>query len=114
MADCIFCRIVAGEIPATRVHEDAGTIVFRDLHPAAPTHLLVIPRRHIASLEDVADDERDVLAGLLWSARQAARGEGLSAGGYRLVMNIGAAAGQAVFHVHLHVLGGRPFKWPPG
>lgn len=114
MTECIFCRIVAGEIPATRVDEDADTIAFRDIHPAAPVHLLVIPRRHIASLEDAADEDRAILGRLLWSARRVARAAGLADDGYRLVMNVGANAGQAVPHVHLHVLGGRPLVWPPG
>jgi histidine triad (HIT) family protein len=114
MTECIFCRIVAGEIPATRVQEDADTLVFRDINPAAPTHLLVVPKRHIASLEDATDEECGVLGKLVLSARRAARAEGRSAGGYRLVMNVGPDAGQAVSHIHLHVLGGRPFGWPPG
>ncbi|HEU4365253.1 MAG TPA: histidine triad nucleotide-binding protein [Candidatus Krumholzibacteria bacterium] len=114
MIDCIFCRIVAGEIPATRVFEDADTIAFRDIHPAAPTHLLVIPKRHIASLEDVTGADCGILGRMLWNAQRAARAEGLADGGYRLVMNVGENAGQAVPHVHLHVLGGRPFSWPPG
>ncbi len=114
MSDCIFCRIVAGEIPATRVHEDPKTIAFRDISPAAPTHVLVIPREHISTLEDASEADRDVLAGLLWTARSVARQEGLVEGGYRLVMNVGEGAGQSVFHVHLHVLGGRRLSWPPG
>jgi histidine triad (HIT) family protein len=114
MAECIFCRIVAGEIPATRVREDTDTIVFRDINPAAPTHLLVIPRRHIASLDDASPDDQGLLGKLLWSAREAARAEGLVPGGYRVVTNVGSDAGQAVLHIHLHVLGGRALTWPPG
>lgn len=114
MSDCIFCRIAAGEIPATRVHEDADTVVFRDINPAAPTHLLVIPRRHIASIEDATEADTGIIGRMVWAARHAAREEGLSGKGYRLVFNVGPDAGQAVFHIHLHVIGGRPLSWPPG
>lgn len=114
MAECIFCRIVAGEIPATRVHEDADTVAFRDINPAAPTHLLVIPKRHIASLDDATENDAEILGRIVWSARVAARAAGLAGSGYRLVMNTGRDAGQAVPHVHLHVLGGRRLAWPPG
>ncbi len=114
MTECIFCRIVAGEIPATRVQEDADTLAFRDVNPAAPVHLLVVPKRHIASLEAAGDHDGGILGKLLLSARRAARAEGLSEGGYRVVVNVGPDAGQAVFHIHLHVLGGRPLDWPPG
>lgn len=114
MTDCIFCRIVAGEIPATRVYEDPDTIAFADIHPAAPTHLLVVPRRHVASLEDAAEADVALLGRIVWGARQAARAAGLAEGGYRLVMNVGEDAGLAVFHAHMHVLGGRRLGWPPG
>jgi histidine triad (HIT) family protein len=109
--DCLFCRIVAGEIPATRVYEDEHTIAFVDLNPQAPTHLLVIPREHYT---DVVDLGRDPVAsaGLLAGIRGLAAQEGL--GDFRTVMNTGAAAGQTVFHVHAHVLAGRPMAWPPG
>jgi histidine triad (HIT) family protein len=114
MTDCVFCRIVAGEIPATRVHEDAETLVFVDINPAAPTHLVVVPKAHIESLEAASEEDRGRLGSLLWSARAAARAAGIAGGGYRLVMNVGADGGQAVGHVHLHVLGGRRLSWPPG
>ncbi|HEX5131155.1 MAG TPA: histidine triad nucleotide-binding protein [Candidatus Krumholzibacteria bacterium] len=114
MAECIFCRIIAGEIPATAVYEDAEIFAFRDINPAAPTHILVIPRRHIGTLNDTGEEDRALLGRLLEAARVIARDQGLVAGGYRVVMNVGEGAGQSVFHAHLHVLGGRPLAWPPG
>jgi histidine triad (HIT) family protein len=112
MSDCIFCRIVAGSIPATLVGANAQAIAFRDLHPQAPTHILVIPRTHVTSLADPLPD--DALAGVLSLVREVAAAEGLVAGGYRVVTNIGADGGQTVPHLHFHVLGGRAFHWPPG
>jgi len=113
-AECIFCRIARGEIPAQVVREDEETVAFRDLDPRAPLHVLVIPRRHIASIDHVRDEDRDVMGQLFVAARDIARAEGVAAEGYRVVMNTGPAAGQSVHHVHLHVLGGRDMKWPPG
>ncbi len=111
--DCLFCRIAAGEIPAEKLYEDDEVFVFRDIHPAAPTHALIIPKAHIATLNQLAP-EHDALAGrLLRVAARVARQEGLSAG-WRVVGNCERAAGQEVFHIHLHLLGGRPFGWPPG
>ncbi|MBY0489741.1 MAG: histidine triad nucleotide-binding protein [Gemmatimonadaceae bacterium] len=112
MSDCIFCRIVAGSIPATLVGTNEHAIAFRDLHPQAPTHILVIPRTHVASLADPLPDA--TMAGVLGLAREVAAAEGLVAGGYRVVTNIGADGGQTVPHLHFHVLGGRAFHWPPG
>jgi histidine triad (HIT) family protein len=114
MKDCVFCRILDGEIPATRLYEDDLTVAFRDVNPAAPAHALVVPRRHIATLDDAAASDLDVLGRMVWTARTVAAQLGLSQSGYRLVMNTHAGAGQSVFHIHLHVLGGRPFTWPPG
>jgi histidine triad (HIT) family protein len=111
---CIFCKIVAGAIPAERVYEDEGTIAFRDVNPQAPVHVLVIPREHIASLGDAADADEAKLGQLMLAAARVARQEGLSESGYRTVVNTGAGAGQSVFHIHLHVLGGRTLSWPPG
>jgi len=111
MTECIFCGIVSGKIPASRVYEDEHLIAFDDLHPAAPTHVLVIPRRHIATLDDAAEGDAGLLGRMLWAARHIAGERGLSS--YRLIMNVQAGAGQSVFHVHLHVLGGRTFAWPP-
>ena len=112
--NCLFCKIAAGEIPAQVVHTDDDTVAFRDINPQAPTHLLVIPRRHIASLKDAAPTDEGVLGRLLFTAARVARDEGLDEGGYRTVINTGAGAGQSVLHLHVHVLGGREFAWPPG
>ncbi len=111
--ECLFCRIVAGEIPATLVHEGDDVLAFRDIDPKAPTHVLVIPRRHIASLDHVGDGDRDLLGRLLLVARDVARAEGLE-GGWRVVANVGPDGGQSVDHLHVHVLGGRSLGWPPG
>jgi histidine triad (HIT) family protein len=113
-SDCIFCRIAAGEVPAQVVREDEDTIAFRDLDPKAPLHVLVIPRRHIASVNDVQPADREVMGALFVAARDVAAAEGVADDGYRVVMNTGAAAGQSVHHVHLHVLAGRALRWPPG
>jgi histidine triad (HIT) family protein len=111
---CIFCRIVAGEIQADVVREDGDTLAFRDLDPRAPVHVLVIPKRHIGSVNDVTEDDRGVMGALFVAARAVAEREGVAEGGYRVVMNTGGDAGQSVDHAHLHVLGGRHLAWPPG
>lgn len=111
MSDCLFCKIVSGDVPATVVRTSDRYVAFRDINPQAPTHILVIPVRHVASLEEVTDAEE--LGGLLLFARDIARAEGLSSG-YRVVLNTNAQAGQTVFHIHAHVLGGRAMGWPPG
>lgn len=110
--DCIFCKILDGDIPADIVHADETTVAFRDLNPQAPTHVLVIPRSHYANAADLAHGEPAGAADLLRVAGAVAEKEGLDA--YRTVFNTGAGAGQVVFHTHLHVLGGRPMGWPPG
>ena len=112
--DCIFCKIVAGGIPATLIFEDERAVVFRDINPQAPTHALVIPREHVASLDEAGDDHEALLGHLLLVAARVAREEGLADSGYRTVVNTGAGAGQSVFHVHVHLLGGRSLTWPPG
>ena len=111
--DCLFCRIVAGDIPADVVHESPTTLAFRDLEPQAPTHVLVVPRSHYANAADLAAGEPGTAVDLISAARAVADAEGLDEG-YRLVFNTGAAAHQSVFHAHLHVLGGRSMGWPPG
>jgi histidine triad (HIT) family protein len=111
--DCLFCKIVAGEIPADMVHETGSTIAFRDIEPQAPTHVLVIPRNHHRDAASLAAAEPDTAVELLRAADAVAEQEGL-ADGYRLVFNTGTGANQLVFHVHLHVLGGRRMTWPPG
>jgi histidine triad (HIT) family protein len=109
---CLFCRLVAGEIPATIVASNDHGVAFRDLHPQAPVHVLVVPRRHVASLAEASDGAE--LGGLMLLAAQVARQDGLADRGYRLVVNTGDDGGQTVHHLHLHVLGGRALKWPPG
>ncbi len=110
--DCIFCKIVAGDLPAEVVHATDTCVAFRDVNPQAPTHVLVIPRSHHENAAEVAHAEPTTLADMFAVARAIAEGEGLD--GYRTVFNTGATAQQTVFHAHLHVLGGRPFTWPPG
>ena len=116
MADtsCIFCRIAAGQIPARIVRQDEDTVAFRDLNPQAPTHLLIIPRRHIPSVNVLEDGDAALIGQLFLAAREIARDEGVAASGYRMVINAGPNAGQSVDHIHLHVLGGRGLAWPPG
>ncbi len=112
--NCLFCRIIAGEIPASKVHEDEHCLAFRDINPQAPVHVLLIPKKHLASLNDAALEDHAVLGHLMCVAPRIARQEGLADGGYRVVANTGADAGQTVWHIHLHVMGGRPMAWPPG
>lgn len=113
-SDCLFCRIVAGEIPADVVHRDDHVLAFRDIDPKAPVHILVIPRVHVASLDAAADDQGALLGRILLTARDLARSEGIAEGGYRTVLNTGDDGGQSVHHLHLHLLGGRSLSWPPG
>jgi histidine triad (HIT) family protein len=110
--DCLFCKIAAGEIPSNIVHSDDQVVVFRDINPKAPTHVLAIPRRHIASAADLTDTDGELLAALFGALRRVAEEAGLT--GYRIASNVGAEAGQSVFHLHFHLLGGRPMSWPPG
>jgi histidine triad (HIT) family protein len=112
--DCLFCQIAAGDIPATLVHTDEGIVAFRDINPQAPVHVLVIPRRHLSSLDDANGDDESLLGGLLLVARDIARREGIADSGYRTVLNVGDDGGQTVHHLHLHVLGARALGWPPG
>lgn len=112
--NCLFCKIVAHEIPAALVLEDERLMAFRDIGPQAPVHVLVVPRAHIASLDESDEQHRELLGSLLLAARRIARDEGLSTDGYRTVINTGADGGQTVQHLHVHVLGGRALGWPPG
>lgn len=111
--DCLFCRIVSGEIPSDRVHEDDEVICFRDIAPRAPTHVLVIPRRHVPDAHSLTDADAGLLASCFSALRRVADAEGL-AGGYRIVTNVGPDSGQTVYHLHFHLLGGRSMGWPPG
>ncbi|MFE4831998.1 histidine triad nucleotide-binding protein [Streptomyces sp. NPDC056672] len=113
-ADCLFCKIVSGEVPATVVRETETTVAFRDINPQAPTHVLVIPRSHYPDAGALATAEPGVAADVLREAAAVAVGDGTDGSGYRIVFNTGAGAGQTVFHAHAHVLGGRGFNWPPG
>lgn len=112
MTDCLFCKIVRREIPATIVKEDDRHVAFRDIDPHAPTHILAIPRAHVASLDDT--DDAELIGHLLLFARDVAREEAIRDAGYRVVVNTNRQGGQTVFHLHVHVLGGRPMRWPPG
>ena len=114
MSDCLFCRILAGEVPSEEVLSTEGTYAFRDINPTAPTHVLVIPRRHIADAGEVGPEDADTLAELLTTAQAVARAEGVDERGYRLVFNVGEDALNSVGHLHLHVIGGRRLGWPPG
>jgi histidine triad (HIT) family protein len=112
--DCLFCTIAAGDIPSTKVHEDDVIFAFRDIAPRAPTHILVIPRDHIASAADLTEADGPMLGRLFGTIAEIARGEGIADDGYRLVSNVGRWGGQTVDHLHIHLLGGRAFEWPPG
>ena len=112
--DCLFCKIVAGEIPADIIFESETVVAFRDISPKAPTHVLIIPKRHIATINDLGEADKDVVGELFLVAARIAADEGIADEGYRAVINCNAAAGQTVFHIHLHLLGGRPMAWPPG
>lgn len=113
-SDCLFCKIVAGEIDADKVFESDNAIGFRDINPQAPTHVLIIPKRHIATINDLVETDSDLVGQLYIAARDIAAQEGIADAGYRAVMNCNAGAGQTVFHLHLHLLGGRDLSWPPG
>ena len=112
--NCLFCKIAAREVPAEILRESDRVVAFRDVNPQAPTHILLIPKEHIASIADIEDRHGDMLADIAQTAAHLARTEGIEDSGWRLVTNVGAGAGQSVFHLHFHLLGGRPMTWPPG
>ncbi|MBI4466272.1 MAG: histidine triad nucleotide-binding protein [Acidobacteria bacterium] len=112
--DCLFCRILNKEVPAKIVYEDDRAIAFEDINPQAPTHILVVSRRHIAGLNDVGPEDAALLGHLQLVAAQLARDRRIAESGYRTVLNTGRGAGQSIFHIHLHLLGGRGMRWPPG
>ena len=114
MAECLFCKIVAGQIPATIVFQDDHVVAFKDVTPRAPTHVLIVPRRHIASLNDLGAGDDALVGEMVRAAAAIATEQGLADRGYRTVFNCNADAGQTVFHIHLHLLGGRTMAWPPG
>ncbi|MCC6207654.1 MAG: histidine triad nucleotide-binding protein [Gammaproteobacteria bacterium] len=114
MNDCLFCKMVRGEIQPKKAYENERVLAFHDINPQAPTHVLVIPKEHIATINDLRAEHATLVGELYLVAQEVARSEGLGESGYRTVINCGRDAGQAVFHIHLHVLGGRPMNWPPG
>ncbi|WP_297527539.1 histidine triad nucleotide-binding protein [Thiohalobacter sp.] len=114
MSDCLFCKMASGEIQPDVVYENDEVLAFRDINPQAPTHVLVIPRRHISTLNDLTEADAELVGKLFLAAKEVARIDGIAEAGYRTVMNCNAQAGQTVFHIHLHVLGGRAMHWPPG
>lgn len=114
MSKCIFCKMVDGEIQPDVVYEDEDILAFRDANPQSPTHVLLIPKEHIATTNDLDDHNVDIVGRLYLAARQVAADEGIAERGYRMVMNCNPEAGQSVYHIHLHLLGGRPMNWPPG
>ena len=114
MADCLFCKIVAGQIPATIVFQNDHVVAFKDITPRAPTHVLIVPRRHIASLNELGPDDDALVGEMVRAGAGIAKDQGLADRGYRTVFNCNADAGQTVFHIHLHLLGGRTMAWPPG
>jgi histidine triad (HIT) family protein len=114
MENCLFCKIAAGEIPSSIVYEDQEVVAFRDINPQAPQHILLIPKRHINSMNEVSGEDGALLAGIFTVASQLARELGIEQSGYRFVTNVGPDAGQSVLHLHFHLLGGRSLAWPPG
>jgi histidine triad (HIT) family protein len=114
MADCLFCKMVSGEIKPDIVFEDDEVLAFRDVNPQAPMHVLVIPKTHISTVNDLTPEHAGLVGRMYLAAQKIAADEGVAEPGYRLVMNCNSEAGQSVYHIHLHVLGGRPMAWPPG
>lgn len=114
MSDCLFCKIIGGKIPAKKIHEDDLSFGFLDINPQAPTHALFVPKRHVPTINDATTEDRELLGHLALVAAKYAREQGFAESGYRLVFNTNRDAGQTVFHVHLHLLGGRALGWPPG
>jgi histidine triad (HIT) family protein len=111
--DCLFCRIVRGEIPAKRIYEDEHSFAFEDISPQAPTHVLIIPKKHVAGLKEATSEDADLIGRCHLAAAKIAKERNIE-GGYRTVLNVGPGAGQSVFHMHVHLLGGRSLSWPPG
>ena len=112
--ECLFCKIVVGDVPADILYQDDEVLAFHDINPQAPIHILVVPKQHLDSLASVADENRNLMGHIMLTAKEIARNEGLSHSGYRTVINVGADGGQTVNHLHLHLLGGRALRWPPG
>lgn len=114
MSDCLFCAIVKGDIKGELVYQDGSVVAFRDINPKAPVHLLIVPRKHIATLLDLEPGDKGLIGDIFSLAAKLARDQGIAQDGFRVVANCGEGAGQSVFHIHFHLMGGRPFTWPPG
>ena len=114
MNECLFCNMVSGAIPCDKVYENEYVLAFRDIDPKAPTHILIIPKKHIKTLNEINENDQDLLGELLLTAKKIAKDEGIDTSGYRTVFNCNSDGGQTVFHIHMHLLGGRPMAWPPG
>jgi len=114
MNECLFCKMVSGVIPCDKVHENEYVLAFRDIDPIAPTHILIIPKKHITTLNEINKSDQDLLGELLLTAKKIAKDEEINTSGYRTVFNCNSDGGQTVFHIHMHLLGGRPMAWPPG
>ncbi len=114
MQDCLFCKIANGELDTNLIYKDDDIVAFNDINPQAPHHILIIPRRHIATINDLGEDDTELVGRLVQTAKQLARKYKIADAGYRLIFNCNNAAGQAVYHIHLHLLGGRAMSWPPG
>lgn len=114
MSDCLFCRIAEHQVESDVIYEDDDLVAFHDINPQAPTHILIIPRKHIATVNDAGEEDQDLLGKMVLKARDLASEQGIASDGYRLAMNTGSNGGQAVYHIHLHLLGGRAMQWPPG
>ena len=113
MTDCLFCRIVQGEIPAKKIYEDEYTVAFEDINPQAPTHVLIVPRKHVSGLKEAQAEDAELIGRLHLAAAAIGRQRGIE-DGYRTVLNVGPKSGQSVFHIHVHLIGGRDMRWPPG
>lgn len=114
MDNCLFCKIASGEMSSEKVYSDENLMAIKDINPQAPTHLLIIPKKHFGTLMDIEDSDKELMGSVCTLAKFLAKENDLEASGFRLVLNCGSGAGQSVFHIHFHLLGGRPMKWPPG
>jgi histidine triad (HIT) family protein len=114
VSDCLFCRIIKGEVKGNIVYQDNSVVAFKDINPKAPVHLLIVPRKHIATVLDLQQEDQGLIGDIFAAANQLARDQGISKDGFRIVINCGPGAGQTVFHLHFHLMGGRSMSWPPG
>ncbi|TAJ83647.1 histidine triad nucleotide-binding protein [bacterium] len=114
MSECLFCGVIQGDIKGNIVYQDKSVVAFRDINPKAPVHILIVPRKHIETLLDLKPGDQQLVGDMVYVASQLAREQGIAKDGFRVVLNCGPGAGQSVYHIHLHLLGGRPFTWPPG